>query len=80
MPADKAPEIVLDGLFKVLDRFKGDCDVLIEMYLDGGVLVRTRAHGALRIQGSLQMEAAVRELGCAVEWFSGERALASSGA
>jgi DNA polymerase-3 subunit alpha len=78
MPTDKAPETVLDGLFKVLDRFKGDCDVLIEMYLDGGVLVRTRAHGALRIQGSLQMEAAVRELGCAVEWFSGERAPASS--
>ncbi|MFL6209020.1 MAG: DNA polymerase III subunit alpha [Pyrinomonadaceae bacterium] len=80
MPTDKAPESVLDGLFKVLDRFKGDCDVLIEMYLDGGVLVRTRAHGALRIQGSLQMEAAVRELGCAVEWFSGDRALAGSGA
>ena len=77
MPADKTPETVLDSLFKVLDRFRGDCDVLIEMYLEGGVLVRTRAHGALRVQGSLQMEAAVRELGCMVEWFSGERALSS---
>ncbi|HEX8179727.1 MAG TPA: DNA polymerase III subunit alpha [Pyrinomonadaceae bacterium] len=80
MPADKAPDLVLENLFKVLDRFRGDCDVLIEMYLDGGVLVRTRAHAALRVQGSLQMEAAVRELGCAVEWFSGERALPSFGA
>jgi DNA polymerase-3 subunit alpha len=71
---DKTPEVMLDELFKVLDRFRGDCEVIIEMYLEGGVLVRTRAHGALRVEGSLQMEAAVRELGYTVEWLSGERA------
>ena len=78
LPADKTPEAVLDNLFTVLDRYRGDCDVLIEMYLRGGVLVRTRAHGALRVAGSLEMEAAVRELGFAIEWFSGERALADT--
>lgn len=71
VPVDRAPNTVLDGLFKVLDNFRGDCDVLIEMYLEGGVLVRTRPHNALRVEGSLQMETAVRNLGCAVEWFSG---------
>ena len=76
-PTDKTPDDILDGLFRVLDRFRGDCEVFIEMYLEGGVLVRTRAHGALRVEGSLQMEAAVRELGCAVEWLSGERAMLS---
>ncbi len=75
VPIDKAPSTVLADLFKVLDKHRGDCEVLIEMYLEGGVLVRTRAHSALRIEGSLQMETAVRNLGCAIEWFSGERAL-----
>ncbi len=80
LPMDKTPEAVLDALFKVLDHYRGDCDVLIEMYLRGGVLVRTRAHGALRVEGSLEMEAAVRELGFSVEWFSGERLRADVGA
>jgi len=74
-PMDKAPDVILDDLFKVLDQFRGDCEVLIEVYLEGGLLVRTRAHGALRAEGSLQMEAAVRELGCTVEWLSRERAV-----
>ncbi len=73
VPIDKASNTFLDSLFKVLDDFRGDCDVLIEMHLESGVLVRTRAHSALRVAGSLQMETAVRSLGCAVEWFSGER-------
>ncbi|HEX8071399.1 MAG TPA: DNA polymerase III subunit alpha [Pyrinomonadaceae bacterium] len=75
VPADQQPEPFLDNLFTVLDRHRGDCEVILELYLDGGVLVRTRAHGALRVAGSLQMEAAVRELGCTVEWFSGQREL-----
>ncbi len=75
VPINKAPNTVLEGLFKVLDKYRGDCEVLIEMYLEGGVLVRTRTHSALRVAGSLQMEAAVRNLGCTVEWFSGARVL-----
>jgi hypothetical protein len=43
------------------------------MYLDGAVLVRTRAHGALRVKGSLELETALREFGCEVEWLNGAR-------
>jgi DNA polymerase III subunit alpha len=71
LPAHQTEETVLTNLFTVLDRYRGDCDVIIEMYLEGGVFVRSRAHGALRVEGSLQMEAAVRALGCGVEWLAG---------
>ena len=78
LPARQSEEAIVQSLFSVLDRFRGDCDVFIEMYLEGGVLVRSRPHGALRVEGSLEMEAAVRELGCGIEWIAGE-SFSSSG-
>ena len=68
LPEVAASEKYLEEIWSLLDRHKGDCDVLIEMYVEGGVVVRTRAHGALRIRGSLALESALREYGCKVDW------------
>ncbi|MGH9901970.1 MAG: OB-fold nucleic acid binding domain-containing protein, partial [Pyrinomonadaceae bacterium] len=74
LPSSVVSETQLEPLWKILDRYKGSCEVLLEMFLEGGVLVRTRAHGALRVEGSLALENALRDFGCEVEWANGARA------
>jgi DNA polymerase-3 subunit alpha len=68
IPPSKPLNTMIEKLFYVFSQQRGDCEVLLEMFLDDGVLVRTRAHGALRIEGSLKTESTLRELGCDVEW------------
>jgi DNA polymerase-3 subunit alpha len=58
----------LGQLFTTLDRHRGDCEVLLEMYLEDGVLVRARTHGTLRVQGSTELERALQQSGYGVEW------------
>ena len=68
LPVTDGLHSLLERLWQLLEKHKGDCEVLLEMYLEDGVLVRTRAHHTLRIQGSIGLEAALLELGCKAEW------------
>jgi DNA polymerase-3 subunit alpha len=68
IPSTKPLNTMIEKLFYVFSQQRGDCEVLLEMFLEDGILVRTRAHGALRIEGSLKTESTLRELGCEVEW------------
>src|SRR5205807_3717075 len=52
---------------KVLERSPGDCDVFIEAVTDD-LTVRIRAHPSLKVQGSVEIESALRNLGCEVIW------------
>lgn len=70
IPASAAPKLLLDDVFRLLDKHRGDCEVFIEMYLEGNVIVRARPHNALRVQGSLDLEGALRKHGCHVEWLN----------
>lgn len=69
IPSSKPLSAMIEKLFYVFSQQRGDCEVLLEMFLDDGVLVRTRAHSALRIEGSLKTESTLRDLGCEVEWL-----------
>jgi DNA polymerase-3 subunit alpha len=60
----------LGDLFGLLDKHRGDCEVFVEMTLEDGVMVRVRPHGALRVRGSRDLEAALRAHGCHVEWLN----------
>jgi DNA polymerase-3 subunit alpha len=51
----------------VLENARGECDVFLEV-LSNGSRVRMRAHPSLRVQGSTQLEDALRALGCEVHW------------
>ena len=68
LPSTPDPKPMLERLFQLLDGNRGDCEVLIEMRLDDGVLVRARPHGALRIKGSVELETSLQGYGCQVEW------------
>lgn len=65
-----AKDGLLDKIFGILDSHRGDCEVVLDMVLDDGVLVRLRPHGAFRVQGSLELETALRGHGCQVEWLN----------
>ena len=51
----------------LLENARGECDVFLEV-LSNGSRVRMRAHPSLRVQGSTQLEDALRALGCEVHW------------
>lgn len=60
----------LETLFGLLEKRRGDCEVFLDVVLEDGILVRTRPHNALKIQGSLELETLLRKYGCHVEWLN----------
>jgi DNA polymerase-3 subunit alpha len=70
LPAKNEYEPFLNHLFKLFDEHKGDCEILLEMMVDGNMLVRARPHSTLRVRGSLDLESALHAQGCKVEWVN----------
>jgi DNA polymerase-3 subunit alpha len=68
VPVNMGADNLLEVIFGLLDKHRGDCEVMLDMVLKDGVMVRVRPHGALRVQGSLDLEGALRRHGCQVEW------------
>lgn len=61
-----------------LNQSTGDCEVFVEVAVSGG-LVRIHAHPSLKVQGSIELEQALRNLGCDIRWQGHARARAASG-
>jgi DNA polymerase-3 subunit alpha len=68
VPVNITDDNLLETVFGLLDKHRGDCEVMLDMILKDGVMVRMRPHGALRVRGSLELEGALRSYGCLVEW------------
>jgi DNA polymerase-3 subunit alpha len=71
-----------EAVRSLLEQSKGDCNVFVEIVSEG-MLVRVRAHPSLKVQGSAEIEAALRNLGCDVTWegfTSPKQAAAARGA
>ncbi len=58
---------ICESVKAILESARGDCEVYVEVICDDK-RVRMRAHPSLRVQGSVQLESALRELGCEVRW------------
>jgi DNA polymerase-3 subunit alpha len=66
LPRDSVDEDYLFDLYSVLNQTRGNCEVLIEIPVNGiAVVIDTPA---LRIKGSENLEAALRSKGCSVAW------------
>jgi DNA polymerase III subunit alpha len=70
VPVNLTNDGLLETVFGLLDKHRGDCEVMLDMMLKDGVMVRMRPHGALRVRGSLELEGALRSYGCDVEWLN----------
>ncbi len=70
VPKISQTDNTFEKLWRILESHKGDCEVLLELDVEG-VLVRTRAHSAIRVEGSLTLQTTLADLGCGVEWLGG---------
>jgi DNA polymerase-3 subunit alpha len=77
--ADKDVDGIFENIRKVLEASKGDCDVFFELNCEEWT-VRIRAHPSLRVQGSVELEAALEQLGCRITWNGFDRAARAAGA
>ncbi len=67
LPATGDVPRMCDDVKQVLEAARGECEVYVEV-ITNGALVRMRAHPSLKVQGSTQLESALRNLGCEVNW------------
>ena len=56
-----------EAVKKLLEQSPGECEVFVEVPAEN-MTVRVRAHPSLKIQGSVEIESALRALGCEVIW------------
>lgn len=67
LPTETELPKVCAAVKQVLETSPGECEVFIEIR-SNGAMVRMRAHPSLKVQGSTELEAALRNLGCDVNW------------
>jgi DNA polymerase-3 subunit alpha len=63
-PAEDAA--LFDAMLDVLNKHPGDCEVLLETFVDREVLVRVRAHTTLRVDRSRALDSDLKKLGCSI--------------
>jgi DNA polymerase III subunit alpha len=66
---------LMEDVFRVLNDHRGNAEVLFDVRLSDGVVVRARLHDNLRVNGNSKMEADLQRVGCDIEWL-GLRAIA----
>ena len=69
LPQGVSSEADLESMWQILRGHPGECEVQIEMNLEG-VQIRTKTHGALRVEGSVQLQTRLQERGCYVDWVN----------
>jgi DNA polymerase III subunit alpha len=67
LPAVAELPKVCETVKAILEGARGECEVYVEVICTDK-RVRMRAHPSLKVQGSVQLESALRELGCEVRW------------
>jgi hypothetical protein len=64
--ANEDPEVLFDNVLHLLNTYPGNCDVNIELEIEGNTLVKIRPNTQLKISRSEKLDSALRELGCVV--------------
>jgi DNA polymerase III subunit alpha len=67
LPAAIELPAICESVKAILENARGDCEVYVEV-ICADKRVRMRAHPSLKVQGSVQLESALRNLGCEVRW------------
>jgi DNA polymerase-3 subunit alpha len=75
LPASSEAATLFDSVLHLINTNPGNCDVALETQLDADIVVRVKVNATLRIDHTARLDAALKELGCAVKV---ERATASA--
>ena len=66
LPASTESEALFDSVLHLMNTNPGNCDVALETNVENGTVVRVKVNSTLRVDHSAKLEAALKELGCAV--------------
>ena len=66
LPQNDDPEGFFDSILHLLNQHAGNCDVAVETLIDAETLVRVKTNSALRVERSLSLETALKQLGCVI--------------
>ena len=66
LPFSNEADTLLDNVLHLMNTNPGNCDVALETQLDADIVVRVKVNSTLRVDHSARLDAALKELGCAV--------------
>ena len=66
LPASGEADTLFDNVLHLINTHPGNCDVALETELDANIVVRVKVNSTLRVDHSARLDAALKELGCAV--------------
>ena len=66
LPASGEADTLFDNVLHLMNTHPGNCDVALETQLDANIVVRVKVNSTLRVDHSARLDAALKELGCAV--------------
>jgi hypothetical protein len=67
LPASSEAATLFDSVLHLMNTNPGNCDVALETQLDADIVVRVKVNATLRIDHTARLDAALKELGCAVK-------------
>jgi DNA polymerase-3 subunit alpha len=66
VPPPDNPDQFFDSILHLLNTNPGNCDVALEVVIDGDKLVRVRTSSALRIERTAALNSALEKAGCSI--------------
>ena len=66
LPSPEDPEDFFDSILHLLNTNPGNCDVALEVVVDGDKLVRVKTNSAIRVERSAMLSAALEKAGCTI--------------
>jgi DNA polymerase-3 subunit alpha len=66
VPTPENPDVFFDSILHVLNTNPGNCDVALEVVVDGDKLVRIKTNSALRIERTAALSSALQQAGCTI--------------
>jgi DNA polymerase III subunit alpha len=66
MPVAEDAAGFFDSVLHLLNTHPGNCDVVLELVINGDILVRAKTNSAIRVDRNARLNAALEEVGCAI--------------
>jgi hypothetical protein len=64
LPSSDDPAQLFDTVLHVVNSHPGNCDIALEYLIDNNTLVRVKVNPALRVDRSVSLMSACKQLGC----------------
>jgi hypothetical protein len=66
VPVTDDPAGLFDDVLHLLNTHPGSCDVVLEVLINGEIMVRVKTNTALRVNRDAELHSALERLGCTI--------------